>query len=207
MKVFGCMVWLLCPLLLGCGEPSASATVDGGDGGSAATLSLTIAVSPPVIEGLTSVSGELELHRVGVFADVAGDTRTMVQRLELKLPGPPTALEFPDAPYGLYSHVGGGLDDITIEGSWRGTPLIFAVEVENLSIDLHATATEYGPTQSAHFDVNVDMTRWFDATLLDNAVVDQGRILIDARHNTDLAVTMSRSVQASFAVVPTASGS
>jgi hypothetical protein len=161
-------------------------------------LSLSLSLSPPTIDGLVVDSGRLELSRVGVFGDIPADQRTLIGRVEFMLPSDSGVVPFPDAPYGLYSRTCASLDDVAIQGSWRNVPLSILFEVEYLSVDLRAAGVEYTPTQGATLSVTIDTNKWFDPSILDGAMLDNGVLRIDGRHNTGIAVSMARAIADSF---------
>lgn len=189
---------------VGCGQASSPPVVDAGSD-LMSQLSLSIAVNPPLVSGLGPVLGQLELHNFGVIADVTNDARTTLPLVQLHLPNGSLDTVFPDAPYGLYSHVAANLDEVSLQTTWRGTPVLLQIEGEYLSVDLLAPAQEYGPSMSAHLGVQLDMSGWFDPARLDAAVLDQGVILIDFRHNAGIAAAMASAIQASFSLAPSAS--
>jgi hypothetical protein len=189
-------------LLVACGGPtSSSEDMAGITGDMASQLTLSVVLLPPTVDGLGPVGGQLELHQLGVFADVSADARTMVPSAEFHLPDDHRDLDFPDAPYGLYSRVGAHFDELSVHTTWRGTPLAVYLEIENLAIDLRGAGVEYGPGQSASLKVQVDESMWFDPVALDAATVDAGQITLDALHNTTAGVAFAKAAQKSFSLL------
>ncbi len=167
-------------------------------------LSMSLALTPPSIDGLTVSGGLLELKGVGVFGDVPADARTLVGLVSFALPKDSGNIPFPDAPYGLYSRASANIDDVAIQGTWRGKPLVVAFEAEYLAVDLRASAIEYSPTQGAKLAVQIDMNAWFDPAALDAVESDDGVLRIDAHDNEGLAADMARAIQRSFTLTTSA---
>jgi hypothetical protein len=165
-------------------------------------LTLSIAASASPAEPLQLTSASLGIERLTVLGDVAPDARAMVAEAHIDLLSTGKTLTFMMLPQGLYSRVQFRFEELSLQGSWRGTPLSVHLDSDNGElVDLRSAAgVEVTPGHDGSFAVTVDDNSWFAGDLLDSATQAQGQILVDALDNTAVGSQLFARVPASFSL-------
>jgi hypothetical protein len=174
----------------GCGPPSTIVEPQPGV--------LTVVLTPSLPATFTNVHGNLGLESLTVLGDVAPDARATKQ-VSGNLENPIT-LTYLGLPQGFYSGVRGELEHPSLEAIYKGLELHMDLQVDDLHLDLRSEGAEVALGHSARFTLAVDVGAWF-AQDLDGAQVSDGSIVIDASHNTDLALKIAQRLRGSFSLM------
>lgn len=121
------------------------------------------------------------------------------------LVGGPSSVSL-SVPQGLYSRVQLNFEQVSLAGTWRGTPFqVDLVPFQGPRVDLRASAgQELQSGQDGAFAIFVDPNEWFADAILDMAMpsADPGgggnRIVCDAQNNTVVGAALTDRIARSF---------
>lgn len=195
---------LVCLAVAGCDEPK--------HGADAGKLTITFAPQGITTADLVITAAELHVARLQVFGDVPPSGPPIdPDQLDLD----PTATSATPLVYtmlrqGLYSRVRFDVAHVTVDGTWRGTPL--SVELgrppmggpgggppDANQVDLRSSVgKDLGPDEDVDFTVTLDGNGWFAGAVLDTAMSSSGEIRCNLDENRSLADMLFARVLASF---------
>jgi hypothetical protein len=180
--------------LLACGGPDAHHP---------GKLTLSVLPSAASTPDLVLTRATMRLEHVQVFGNVPPPR-----------PPPPIDLSF-DAlasggvsqmfahlPPGVYSRVQLSVDDVMIEGTWRGTPFTARFMMfGGAPVDLRSlSGHELTPDDDLDLIVTVDVSSWFAGNLLDSAMATGGQITCDGLNNQPVTMELIDRIRRSFAL-------
>ena len=171
-------------------------------------LTISIAPVPADVPGLALTVAKMRLEHLAAFGNTPpsrhGEGGMGPDDLNLDALGGPVSLALPLS-QGIYSRVEFEFQDVTIEGTWRGTP--FRARLAGFAgrkVDLPATPQELrSDLPPVTFALSVDVGSWFtgtDGPLLDAATASNGEIVCDDQSNTAISVALTDGVARSFSV-------
>lgn len=164
---------------------------------------LTVAFGPvaPSVAELTLTSAIVKLDRIQPIGNGPPPMPPMPPRLLLDaLSATGASFTFDHVPPGVYSRVQFTVDDVDVQGSWRGTPFVaHLAPFGGSQIDLRASVgVAIEPGQDATLPVRVDPSAWFGGNVLDGATPAAGQITVDMTDNAAVAGTMLMRLEGSF---------
>jgi hypothetical protein len=110
------------------------------------------------------------------------------------------SLPFDHPPPGLYSRVQFSVDDVEIDGTWRGTPVHAMVGMfGGNQVGLRApSGHELDEGMSVTLTVDIDVGAWFAGDVLDGASMNGGQLECDMQSAPPCAGRLSMQIDQSF---------
>ena len=192
------IVALVAGALAGCGgNPGGNPPPDAG------TLTLTITPTSPATSPLALQQARLKLDNVSLVGDVVPDGRSMLSDVSIDLLSSGMSFAFTMLPQGVYSRVRFTVDNVAMQGTWRGVPLTIQLEPLDGSsigvVDLRSSAgVEVAPGHDVTIPVVIDAASWFGGALLDSATQSSGQIVVDANNNVAIVQQLLSRIAPSF---------
>jgi hypothetical protein len=189
------------PLLLlavGCGGTSAPPPPTTGE------IDVQFTAKPSTDARLAITGGRLGIDELDLFGDVSSN-RAMAQGVEID----PTSTQVQSVmltglPQGIYSRLRVKPETVELQGTWRGTPLAIAFELDDQWTDLFAQgAPELTPGATLAFPVTIDEGAWFAGVDLDQATASGGQIQIDGTQNSAIMQSIANALLGSFTLTST----
>ncbi len=165
------------------------------------SLAVGFTTAPVDVTGLTLTSATMHLAQIVVLGDRPPPGPPMPAALTLDLvAGTGGTLELDLLPPAVYSRVEFVVDNISLQGSWRGTPLTAMIGMfGGIPVKLRsANGEDVGPGMNGTFTVTADPNQWFAGDLLDSAVIANGQITCDGANNMVLGMMLAGRVPPSF---------
>jgi len=186
---FSLPIFLALGSLAGCGAPPAPMS---------ASLRLKVTGNAPRIDGLVLTGVNTKLEKLTVYGDVAPDPRTTMPDTDVDLLQGAT-ISYEQLAPGLYSLLRFVIDDLSLDGSYRGAPVHALFEFGETTVSLRSKdGMEVAPDHPGRFTVIADMTQWLTAADLDAADRTGSEILVAPSHNPTRAASIASRVPSSF---------
>jgi hypothetical protein len=167
------------------------------------TLTLHFVPATLDVANLVVQSATMAISGLTVYGDTSSAVGSDKERLSLDVDGAVSldaviAMLTP----GVYSRVKLNVDNMTMTGSWRGTPLQISVgEFGGGMVALRSGAgQDVGTATAASFVIAVDPNPWFANGILDMAMISNGQIVCDMRSNPDLGGALINRIATSFSI-------
>jgi hypothetical protein len=182
----------------GCGGPGQPHPDPG-------TLTISFQPQPASVAGLSLATATLQLDRIQVIGNRPPPDPPPPMPLTVDaLATSATSTAAMHPPPGVYSRVQLSVEQLTVTGTWRGTPLevhlgMFGgnqVDVRSAS----GTGIDLEPGDDVTLPVQINVGSWFADNVLDGAMVVNGRILCDPQHNGPTSMQLSMRVNLSFSL-------
>jgi hypothetical protein len=163
---------------------------------------VTFTPGPFATAELVISDAHMRLDHVIVLGDVPPHgPPPMMMSLDLDLLAAAGAGVTLTLPQGLYSRVQLVVEQVDINGTWRGAPLhIHVMQFGGVPVDIRsATGQELFSGDTITFPVHIDPASWFAGALLDTATPSStGEILCDMQNNGPVLMELTRRIDRSF---------
>jgi hypothetical protein len=167
------------------------------------TVSAQFTVSMPTVPGLQLTAGAIGLGHFDLFGDVSTTPEAQLHGATINAvtTSMGQTFSFPNLPQGVYSRLEFSVEHVWLTGSYMGVPLTVHDDNEGPRVDLRAMPPpELVDGDAVTLPIAVSSDTWWRDVDLSLAELDDGRILIDAFHNWELASAIMRDVGLSFAI-------